>query len=234
MIIVIILGGFSLKKVLIIEDEERITEFLELELTHEGFDVTVIHDGREGLDIALNQHFDLILLDLMLPHLNGTEICRRIRLVKETPIIMLTARDSIMDRVMGLDVGADDYISKPFSIEELLARMRVIFRRNERYEKNVIKHLKFKEILVDMMSRTVTKENEEIALTKREYELLLMFLQNINHVLSREVILEKIWGYETEVETNVVDVYVRYLRNKLQNDEEHYIHSVRGVGYVMK
>ncbi|MGE7674794.1 response regulator transcription factor [Lysinibacillus sp. NPDC094403] len=223
-----------MKKVLIIEDEERITEFLELELTHEGFDVTVIHDGREGLDTALNQHFDLILLDLMLPHLNGTEICRRIRLVKETPIIMLTARDSIMDRVMGLDVGADDYISKPFSIEELLARMRVIFRRNERYEKNVIKHLKFKEILVDMMSRTVTKENEEIALTKREYELLLMFLQNINHVLSREVILEKIWGYETEVETNVVDVYVRYLRNKLQNDEEHYIHSVRGVGYVMK
>ncbi|MGE7913927.1 response regulator transcription factor [Lysinibacillus xylanilyticus] len=223
-----------MKKVLIIEDEERITEFLELELTHEGFDVTVIHDGREGLDTALNQHFDLILLDLMLPHLNGTEICRRIRLVKETPVIMLTARDSIMDRVMGLDVGADDYMSKPFSIEELLARMRVIFRRSERYENNVIKHLKFKEIQVDTMSRTVTKENEEIPLTKREYELLLMFLQNVNHVLSRELILEKIWGYETEVETNVVDVYVRYLRNKLQNDEEHYIHSVRGVGYVMK
>ncbi|KOP80437.1 PhoB family transcriptional regulator [Lysinibacillus sp. FJAT-14745] len=223
-----------MKKVLIIEDEERITEFLELELTHEGFDVTVIHDGREGLETALNQDFDLILLDLMLPHLNGTEICRRIRLVKETPIIMLTARDSIMDRVMGLDVGADDYMSKPFSIEELLARMRVIFRRNERYEKNVIKHLKFKEIQVDTMSRTVMKESEEIPLTKREYELLLIFLQNVNHVLSRELILEKIWGYETEVETNVVDVYVRYLRNKLQNDEEHYIHSVRGVGYVMK
>lgn len=219
---------------MIIEDEERITEFLELELTHEGFDVTVIHDGREGLETALNQDFDLILLDLMLPHLNGTEICRRIRLVKETPIIMLTARDSIMDRVMGLDVGADDYMSKPFSIEELLARMRVIFRRNERYEKNVIKHLKFKEIQVDTMSRTVMKESEEIPLTKREYELLLIFLQNVNHVLSRELILEKIWGYETEVETNVVDVYVRYLRNKLQNDEEHYIHSVRGVGYVMK
>ncbi|MGE7945311.1 response regulator transcription factor [Lysinibacillus sp. NPDC093688] len=223
-----------MKKVLIIEDEERITEFLELELTHEGFDVTVIHDGREGLETALNEHFDLILLDLMLPHLNGTEICRRIRLVKETPIIMLTARDSIMDRVMGLDVGADDYMSKPFSIEELLARMRVIFRRNERYEKNVIKHLKFKEIQVDTMSRTVMKETEEIPLTKREYELLLIFLQNVNHVLSRELILEKIWGYDTEVETNVVDVYVRYLRNKLQNDEDHYIHSVRGVGYVMK
>lgn len=223
-----------MKKVLIIEDEERITEFLELELTHEGFDVAIVHDGREGLETALNQHFDLILLDLMLPHLNGTEICRRIRLVKETPIIMLTARDSIMDRVMGLDVGADDYMSKPFSIEELLARMRVIFRRNERYEKNVIKHLKFKEIQVDTMSRTVMKENEEIPLTKREYELLLIFLQNVNRVLSRELILEKIWGYETEVETNVVDVYVRYLRNKLQNDEDHYIHSVRGVGYVMK
>ncbi|WP_391207121.1 response regulator transcription factor [Psychrobacillus sp. L4] len=223
-----------MKKVLIIEDEESITEFLELELKHEGFDVTVIHDGRDGLEAALIHHFDLILLDLMLPHLNGIEVCRRIRMVKETPIIMLTARDSVMDRVMGLDVGADDYMSKPFSIEELLARMRVIFRRNERHEEDVVKYLKFKEIEVDTISRTVMKGNEEIPLTKREYELLLMFLQNVNRVLPRELILEKIWGYETEVETNVVDVYVRYLRNKINIHDDNYIHSVRGVGYVMK
>lgn len=223
-----------MKKVLIIEDEESITEFLELELKHEGFDVTVFHDGRDGLEVALNNHFDLILLDLMLPHLNGIEICRRIRVVKETPIIMLTARDSVMDRVMGLDVGADDYMSKPFSIEELLARMRVIFRRNKRHEENIVKHLVFNEIEVDTISRTVKKGEEEIALTKREYELLLMFLQNVNRVLSRELILEKIWGYETEVETNVVDVYVRYLRNKINKENDNYIHSVRGIGYVMK
>ena len=228
------MGGFTLKKVLIIEDEESITEFLELELKHEGFDVTVFHDGRDGLEAALNNHFDLILLDLMLPHLNGIEICRRIRVVKETPIIMLTARDSVMDRVMGLDVGADDYMSKPFSIEELLARMRVIFRRNERHEENINKHLLFKEIEVDTISRTVKKGNEEIPLTKREYELLLMFLQNVNRVLPRELILEKIWGYETDVETNVVDVYVRYLRNKMNKANDNYIHSVRGIGYVMK
>ncbi|WP_075617985.1 response regulator transcription factor [Paenisporosarcina indica] len=223
-----------MKKILIIEDEESITEFLELELKHEGFDVTVYHDGRDGLEAALNNHFDLILLDLMLPHLNGIEICRRTRVVKETPIIMLTARDSVMDRVMGLDVGADDYMSKPFSIEELLARMRVIFRRIERHEENIVKHLIFKEIEVDTISRTVKKGEEEIPLTKREYELLLMFLQNVNRVLSRELILEKIWGYETEVETNVVDVYVRYLRNKINKENDNYIHSVRGIGYVMK
>ena len=168
---------------LIIEDEESITEFLELELQHEGFDVAVIHDGREGLDVALKQHFDLVLLDLMLPHLNGIEICRRTRLVKDTPIIMLTARDSVMDRVMGLDTGADDYMSKPFSIEELLARMRVIFRRNERYQENIAKHLIFKEIEIDTISRSVKCGNEEVTLTKREYELLLLFLQNINRVL---------------------------------------------------
>lgn len=223
-----------MEKVCIIEDEESITEFLELELQHEGFDVTVIHDGREGLDAILKQDFDLVLLDLMLPNLNGIEICRRTRLVKDTPIIMLTARDSVMDRVMGLDTGADDYMSKPFSIEELLARMRVIFRRNERYQENIAKHLIFKEIEIDTISRSVKCENEEVTLTKREYELLLLFLQNINRVLPRELILEKIWGYETEVETNIVDVYVRYLRSKLNNGDVNYIHSVRGVGYVMK
>ncbi|EPD53830.1 hypothetical protein HMPREF1210_00653 [Paenisporosarcina sp. HGH0030] len=223
-----------MKKILLIEDEDSISEFLELELKHEGFDVKVVDDGREGLDAAMNQEFDLILLDLMLPHLNGIEICRRLRVVKDTPVIMLTARDSVMDRVMGLDVGADDYVSKPFSIEELLARMRVIFRRQEKHEESIAKHLKFKEIEVDTISRTVKNRSKEVTLTKREYELLLMFMQNVNRVLTREIILEKIWGYETFIETNVVDVYVRYLRNKISIEDENYIQSVRGVGYVMK
>ncbi|WLR53182.1 response regulator transcription factor [Bacillus tianshenii] len=224
-----------MKRILIIEDEESISEFLELELKHEGFAVDVSFEGREGLEIALHEDFDLILLDLMLPGLNGVEICRRIRSVKDTPIIMLTARDSVMDRVMGLDNGADDYIPKPFAIEELLARMRVIFRRVEKSENSFSQTIKMKEIEVDLLARTVKKEKETIDLTKREYDLLLLFLQNKNRVLTRELILEQIWGYDSVVETNVVDVYVRYLRSKINPESgESYIETIRGVGYVMR
>jgi len=224
-----------MKKILIIEDEENISEFLELELKHESFEVAVAFEGREGLNIALNQDFDLILLDLMLPGLNGVEICRRIRSVKDTPIIMLTARDSVMDRVMGLDNGADDYIPKPFAIEELLARMRVIFRRIEKSSSTINNFIKFKDIEVDTLARAVMKGTETIELTKKEFDLLLMFLQNINRVLSRESILDRIWGYDSIVETNVVDVYVRYLRSKLNSETgASYIETIRGVGYVMR
>lgn len=224
-----------MKKILIIEDEEEISEFLTLELKHEGFEVETAYEGRQGLDIALNQSFDLILLDLMLPGLNGVEICRRIRTVKDTPIIMLTARDSVMDRVMGLDSGADDYLSKPFAIEELLARMRVIFRRIEKSSAQVTQLIQFKELEVNPVSRTVQRGTQIIELTKREYDLLLLFLQNINRVLTREVLLDQIWGYDIAIETNVVDVYIRYLRNKINLDTgESYIETVRGVGYVMR
>ncbi|MFJ5712924.1 response regulator transcription factor [Neobacillus sp. NPDC093127] len=223
-----------MKRILLIEDEEKLAKFIVLELQYEGFSVTVSNDGREGLEIALQSNWDLILLDLMLPGLSGIEVCRRVRATKDTPIIMLTARDSVMDRVSGLDSGADDYIPKPFATEELLARIRVIFRRAER-DKQQHSTLTFREIEVDTMARTVKRGEVEIELTKKEYDLLIIFLQNIGLVLTREMLLEKVWGYNVEVETNVVDVYVSYLRNKLHtSDGEQFIETVRGIGYVIR
>ncbi|MDH4421616.1 MULTISPECIES: response regulator transcription factor [Bacillus] len=224
-----------MQHILIIEDEESLADFLELELKYEGYKVDIQFDGRKGLTAALEKNYDLILLDLMLPGLNGLEVCRRLRATKKTPIIMLTARDSIMDRVTGLDSGADDYLPKPFAIEELLARMRVIFRREENIENKPVTFLTFKDLQLQIESRTITKENEEIELTNKEFELLLMFMKNINRVLTRDVLLDQVWGYDAIVETNIVDVYVRYLRNKLHSvDKEEYIQTVRGAGYIMK
>ncbi|MDW3036680.1 MULTISPECIES: response regulator transcription factor [Bacillus cereus group] len=224
-----------MQHILIIEDEESLADFLELELKYEGYKVDIQFDGRKGLEAALETNYDLILLDLMLPGLNGIEVCRRLRATKNTPIIMLTARDSIMDRVTGLDSGADDYLPKPFAIEELLARMRVIFRREEHIENKHVSSLTFKDLQLQIESRTITKGNEEIELTNKEFELLLMFMKNINRVLTRDVLLDQVWGYDAMVETNIVDVYVRYLRNKLHSvDKEEYIQTVRGAGYIMK
>ncbi len=224
-----------LQHILIIEDEENLADFLELELKYEGYKVDIQFDGRKGLEAALETNYDLILLDLMLPGLNGIDVCRRLRATKNTPIIMLTARDSIMDRVTGLDSGADDYLPKPFAIEELLARMRVIFRREEHIENKHVSSLTFKDLQLQIESRTITKGNEEIELTNKEFELLLMFMKNINRVLTRDVLLDQVWGYDAMVETNIVDVYVRYLRNKLHSvDKEEYIETVRGAGYIMK
>ncbi|PET93996.1 DNA-binding response regulator [Bacillus cereus] len=224
-----------MQHILIIEDEESLADFLELELKYEGYKVDIQFDGRKGLDAALEKNYDLILLDLMLPGLNELEVCRRLRVNKNTPIIMLTARDSIMDRVTGLDSGADDYLPKPFAIEELLARMRVIFRREENTVHKQTSFLTFKDLQLQIESRTITKENEEIELTNKEFELLLMFMKNINRVLTRDVLLDQVWGYDAIVETNIVDVYVRYLRNKLHSvDKEEYIQTVRGAGYIMK
>jgi len=225
-----------MKKVLIIEDEEGLVEFLELELKYEGYLVDVAYDGRTGLDKATKQDYDIILLDLMMPGLNGIEVCRRLRTTKDTPVIMLTAKDSVMDRVMGLDNGADDYLSKPFAIEELFARMRVIFRRQENNKiVNQKLLLTFKDIELDLESRIVIKEKKLIELTNKEFELLAIFMRNINKVLTRDILLEQVWGYDSVVETNVVDVYVRYLRNKLSaEDKELYIQTIRGVGYVMR
>ncbi|HGH7182865.1 DNA-binding response regulator [Bacillus cereus] len=224
-----------MQHILIIEDEESLSDFLELELKYEGYRVDIQPDGRKGLEAALEKNYDLILLDLMLPGLNGLEVCRRLRAAKKTPIIMLTARDSIMDRVTGLDSGADDYLPKPFAIEELLARMRVIFRREENIESKNVSFHTFKDLKLQIESRTITKGNEEIELTNKEFELLLMFMKNINRVLTRDILLDQVWGYDAMVETNIVDVYVRYLRNKLHSvDKEEYIQTVRGAGYIMK
>lgn len=223
-------------KILIIEDEKNLARFIELELKYEGYDIDVCFDGRTGLQLALSQNWDAILLDLMLPELNGMEVCRRIRQTnKIIPIIMITARDSVLDRVSGLDSGADDYIIKPFAIEELLARLRALLRRVEAFTNKEMTTYTFKDLTIEVESCVVKKGDKVLALTKREYDLLLVFITNINIVLTREVLLNKVWGYNTGVETNVVDVYVRYLRNKIddQNDGS-YIQTVRGTGYVMR
>jgi DNA-binding response OmpR family regulator len=224
-----------MKHILLIEDEKNLAMFIEMELQHESFSVTKAFDGRTGLELALAQEWDLILLDIMLPGIDGIEVCRRIRASKKTPIIMLTARDSVVDRVSGLDSGADDYIPKPFAIEELLARIRAIFRRLERTDDPEHTLLTIHDISVDLDARVVTKNNETVELTKREFDLLVIFLQNPNIVLTRDVLLDRVWGYDSEVETNVVDVYVRYLRNKLDDPgRESLIQTVRGIGYVMR
>jgi DNA-binding response OmpR family regulator len=226
----------NMSKILIIEDEKNLARFIELELKYEGYEIKVCSDGRSGLNQALAENWDAILLDLMLPELNGMEVCRRIRQTNKTiPIIMITARDSVLDRVSGLDSGADDYIVKPFAIEELLARLRSLLRRVEALAATGITTLTFKDLVIELESCVVKKGEKVIGLTKREYDLLVIFMCNINIVLTREVLLNKVWGYSTGVETNVVDVYVRYLRNKIddQNDVS-YIQTVRGTGYVMR
>ena len=226
-------------RVLIIEDEKNLARFVDLELQHEGYETAICHDGRKGLETALNQEWDVILLDLMLPELNGLEVGRRIRPIKDTPIIIMTARDSVIDRVSGLDQGADDYIVKPFAIEELLARLRALFRRidHNKEEKNQSQQssVKYRNLVIEKKGRIVKRDDQVIDLTKREYELLLYLMENLNTVLSREVLLDKVWGYKTEVETNVVDVYIRYLRNKIDvPGKDSYIQTVRGTGYVMR
>lgn len=227
-----------MKKILIIEDEKNLSRFIELELTYEGYKTEVCSDGRSGLQKALEEDWDIILLDLMLPELNGMEVCRRLRQKKNTPILMITARDSVLDRVSGLDSGADDYLVKPFAIEELLARLRALFRRIDpqiNSSNQTMTKLTYKDITLEVESHIAKKGEEILSLTKREYDLLYMFMTNINIVLSRDILLEKIWGYESEVETNVIDVYVRYLRNKLDpTGQEVYIETVRGIGYVMR
>ncbi|MBG9989169.1 response regulator transcription factor [Aerococcaceae bacterium DSM 111176] len=226
------------QRVLIIEDETNLAGFVELELQHEGYETAVSHDGRTGLEMALEEDWDVILLDLMLPELNGLEVCRRIRPVKDTPIIIMTARDSVMDRVSGLDQGADDYIVKPFAIEELLARLRALFRRIDHEEEQRAQQqptVNYRDLSIEKANRIVKRGEEVIDLTKREYELLLFLMENVNMVMSRDVLLEKVWGYTSEVETNVVDVYIRYLRNKIDlPNQDSYIQTVRGTGYVMR
>lgn len=218
--------------------KKNLARFVELELKHEGYDTEVQFNGRTGLDAALAEDFDVILLDLMLPELNGIDVARRIREVKSTPIIMMTARDSVIDRVSGFDHGADDYIVKPFAIEELLARVRALLRRiHIESEQKDFKQttVTYKDLTIEKENRVVRRGDEVINLTKREYELLLTLMENVNVVLARDVLLNKVWGYESEVETNVVDVYVRYLRNKIDRPgEKSYIQTVRGTGYVMR
>lgn len=221
-----------MKKILIIEDESSISDFVKLELEYEGYQVSIKEDGREGLKEALENDYDLIILDIMLPSMNGFEICRRLKREKNTPIIMLSAKDSVTDKVNGLQIGADDYIPKPFAIEELLARINAIFRRVDSLDNHIVK---FKDLVINRNSRTVSRNDKEINLTTKEYELLMILIDNKDKVVTRDELLDKIWGYEYEPETNITDVYVRYLRSKLNNkNKEEYIQTIRSVGYIMR
>ncbi|AIL11029.1 hypothetical protein DP15_1340 [Streptococcus pyogenes] len=224
------------KKILIIEDEKNLARFVSLELQHEGYEVIVEVNGREGLETALEKEFDLILLDLMLPEMDGFEVTRRLQTEKTTYIMMMTARDSIMDVVAGLDRGADDYIVKPFAIEELLARIRAIFRRQDiESEKKVPSQGIYRDLVLNPQNRSVNRGDDEISLTKREYDLLNILMTNMNRVMTREELLSNVWKYDEAVETNVVDAYIRYLRGKIDiPGKESYIQTVRGMGYVIR
>lgn len=220
-------------KILIIEDEEKFARFVEMELTYEGYEVSKAHHGRIGLEMAESGDYDLVLLDVMLPGLSGMEVLRRLRRTSSVPVIMLTARDSVMDKVSGLDSGADDYITKPFAIEELLARIRTALRKAPgRVEAEV---LAAGPVVLDPASRQVMVRGTPVELTKREFDLLQYLLENKGVVLSRETILEKVWGFDFEGETNAVDVYVRFLRGKIDEVFDiKLISTVRGVGYVIR
>lgn len=221
-------------KILIVEDEEKIARFIELELMHEGYKVIKANNGRMGLEIAESGEADLVILDVMLPEINGLEVLRRLRRTSDVPVIMLTARDTVMDKVSGLDAGADDYVTKPFAIEELLARIRTSLKKR-------VVTVKKEDILrcglltLDKMRHKVTYDNTEVELTNREFTLLQILMENKNIVLTRDVLIEKVCGYDYVGETNVIDVYVRFLRTKIDDAfKTKIITTVRGVGYVIK
>lgn len=222
-------------KILIVEDEEKIARFLELELMHEGYEIMKANNGRIGLEIAEKEEADLVILDVMLPELNGLEVLRRLRKSSDIPVIMLTARDAVMDKVSGLDAGADDYITKPFAIEELLARIRTALKKRVITPKKETDILKCGLLSLDKLRHKVMYDNTEIELTNREFVLLQILLENKNIVLTRDMLMEKVCGYNYVGETNVIDVYVRYLRTKIDNVFGiKIITTVRGVGYVIK
>ena len=228
-----------MSKILIVEDERKIARFLELELTHEGYTVLTAADGREGLQKALDEQPDLLILDLMLPELSGIEVCRRLRHESDVPIIMLTAKDDVSDKVMGLDMGADDYRTKPFAIEELLARIRVALRKprtlnaaaDAEPEKEGL--LKAGKLTLDPERYAVEFDGEAISLTKKEFDLLHYLMLHRDKAATRDALLSDVWGYDYAGDTNVVDVYVRYLRHKIDDRFGiHTIQTIRGVGYM--
>lgn len=219
-------------KILLIEDDTEISAYVEMELRHEGYAVIAAGDGTSGLRAALDTDFDVILLDMMLPGLNGLEVLRRLRAQKQTPVIVLTARDTVMDKVTGLDAGANDYITKPFHMEELLARIRALTRTARGESSSVLKN---GDIEMDRKKRLVTRGGSSVALTKTQFDLLEYFLLNLDIVLSREQLLSAVWGYSYAGDSNVVDVYVRYVRKRLgEAADGKLIESVRGIGYVMR
>jgi two-component system response regulator MprA len=220
------------ERILIVEDDPAILKVLQRGLAYEGYTVDIATDGRSGLNQARDRRPDLVILDIMLPGMDGLEVCRRLRTGGSLPILMLTAKDTIQDRVQGLDAGADDYLVKPFNLDELLARTRALLRRTQTERSQVYK---FGDLTMDTASRQVTRGDRLVPLTAKEYELLELFLRHPRQVLTREVIFDRVWGYDFGGESNVLEVYIRYLRQKLEAEgEPRLIHTVRSVGYVLR
>jgi two-component system response regulator MprA len=224
-------GGGARLKALVVDDEPSIVDFIKLGLGYEGFDVKSARDGPNGLALARDFNPDVIVLDVMLPGMNGVEVCRRIRAQSDAAIVMLTARDELQDRVAGLDSGADDYVVKPFRFEELIARIRAVLRRRGATRQPVIA---VGDVSLDQDTREVRRGDRLVELTPREYDLLKLFMFNPKQVLSKETIIERVWGYDFEGDANIVEVYVRYLREKLQDIPPKLIQTVRGVGYIFR
>jgi DNA-binding response OmpR family regulator len=220
-------------QILLVEDEVKLARFIELELASEGYQVSVAHDGMAGLTMARELAFDLAILDWMLPGLSGIELCRRLRSTgNKVPVILLTAKDEVSDRVTGLDAGADDYVVKPFSIEELLARVRAHLRRTQDGEEDI---LQFASLQLNRKTREVYRGSRAIMLTAKEFDLLEYLLSHPRQVFTKDQILENVWGYDFMGDSNIIEVYVRYLRLKLEeNHEPRLIHTVRGVGYTLR
>lgn len=219
-------------RVLVIEDEDRIRQFLQRGLAYEGYRVDAAADGPAGLSLARDNPPDIVILDWMLPGMDGLEVCRRLRAAGPTPILMLTAKDAVNDRVQGLDAGADDYLVKPFAFDELLARMRALLRRAAPSQPEV---LRFADLTLDTGTRQAFRGDRAIELTAKEYELLELFMRNPRQVLTRDIIFDRVWGYDFGGESNIIEVYVRYLRQKTEHyNEQRLLHTVRGVGYVLR
>jgi len=222
------------EKILLVEDEQAIARFIGRGLQREGYSVVVANDGETGLDMAFGELPDLIILDVMLPDIDGLSICRQLREAEmQTPVLMLTAKDAIPDRVAGLEAGADDYLVKPFAFEELLARLKALRRRKAPIETEA--PLTFTDLTLDPGTRMAKRNERIIELTAKEYDLLELFMRHPNQVLTRDQIYERIWGYDFGGESNIIEVYIRYLRSKLEADgEPRLLHTVRGVGYALR
>ncbi|MCQ2505957.1 MAG: response regulator transcription factor [Lachnospiraceae bacterium] len=226
-----------MSKILIVEDDTKISRYLELELKHEGYEVMTAFDGKSGLEKAVSNDCDMILLDVMLPLMNGMDVCSEIRKKSEVPIIMLTALGEVADKVRGLELGVDDYMTKPFSTDELLARIKMVFNRRKsgKSDKSDTGSLSYKGLEMNLATRNVYYNGEEIQLTKKEFELLEFLLQNKNVVHTRDELMKKVWKYDYVGETNIVDVYIRYIRQKVELKYNiQIIETVRGVGYLVR
>ncbi|HEY0827181.1 MAG TPA: response regulator transcription factor [Bacilli bacterium] len=222
--------------ILVIDDDEKITSLLRRSLVFEGYEVSTANNGYEGLKKVLEQEPSLIILDIMMPEVDGFEVCRRIRAGEsKVPILMLTAKDEVSDRVKGLDLGADDYLVKPFALEELLARIRVLLRRRQEQPESNNKRIGYEDIILDLDSREVFRSGKSIELTAKEFDLLHLFMLNPKRVLSRDLIMEKIWGFDFSGESNVLEVYIALLRQKMEaHGGKRVIQTLRGTGYVLK